>query len=164
VRSRAFRSIHGAAADPDGRRIYISSEAEQALHVVDGKTLQTTKKIPLTGRPNNISIAKRRQPCLRRHRLRAGCGGRDRHEDARAREEHSDEGRDSQRLRHARREARDRGSIAGRLMTVIDQKTDQPLWTLFEQGVRPMAFELNPDGSTRAHLRAVVGFPWLRDR
>src|SRR6185503_18753034 len=49
---------HGAAADPDGRRFYISSEAEQTLHVVDGKTLQTTKKIPLTGRPNNISIAK----------------------------------------------------------------------------------------------------------
>ena len=41
------------------------------------------------------------------------------------------------------------GSIAGRLMTVIDQKTDEPLWTLFEQGVRPMAFELNPDGSTK---------------
>src|SRR5688572_29397336 len=46
---------HGAAADPDGRRFYFSSEAEQTLHVVDGKTLQTTKKIPLTGRPNNIS-------------------------------------------------------------------------------------------------------------
>src|SRR5687767_2072685 len=49
---------HGAAADPDGRRFYFSSEAEQTLHVVDGKTLQTTRKIPLTGRPNNISIAK----------------------------------------------------------------------------------------------------------
>src|SRR4030095_2035489 len=49
---------HGAAADPDGKRFYISSEAEQTLHVVDGKTLQTTKKMPLTGRPNNISIAK----------------------------------------------------------------------------------------------------------
>ena len=42
---------HGAAADPDGRRFYFSSEAEQTLHVVDGKTLQTTKKIPLTRPP-----------------------------------------------------------------------------------------------------------------
>ena len=49
---------HGAAASPDGRWLYFSSEAEQTLHVVDGKTLQTTKKIPLTGRPNNISIGK----------------------------------------------------------------------------------------------------------
>ena len=47
---------HGAAASPDGRQLYFSSEAEQTLHVVDGKTLQTTKKIPLSGRPNNISI------------------------------------------------------------------------------------------------------------
>ena len=42
---------HGAAAAPDGSRLYFSSEAEQTLHVVDGKTLQVTKKIPLTGRP-----------------------------------------------------------------------------------------------------------------
>ena len=41
------------------------------------------------------------------------------------------------------------GSIAGRLMTVIDQKSEEPIWTLFEEGVRPMAFETNPDGSTK---------------
>ena len=34
-------------------------------------------------------------------------------------------------------------------MTVIDQKTEEPVWTLFEEGVRPMAFETNPDGSTK---------------
>ena len=49
---------HGAAASPDGRWLYFSSEAEQTLHVVDGKTLQTTKKIPLSGRPNNMSISR----------------------------------------------------------------------------------------------------------
>src|ERR1051325_9136560 len=49
---------HGAAASPDGKWLYFSSEAEQTLHVVDAKTLQTTKKIPLSGRPNNISIAR----------------------------------------------------------------------------------------------------------
>src|SRR6185503_3310523 len=49
---------HGAAAAPDGSRFYISSEAEQTLHVVDSKTLQTVKKIPLSGRPNNISISR----------------------------------------------------------------------------------------------------------
>ena len=49
---------HGAAASPDGRQLYFSSEAEQTLHVVDAKSLQTTKKIPLTGRPNNISISR----------------------------------------------------------------------------------------------------------
>src|SRR4249920_2111126 len=48
---------HGAAASPDGSRLYFSSEAEQTLHVVDSATLQLTKKIPLSGRPNNISIS-----------------------------------------------------------------------------------------------------------
>src|SRR4029079_13999185 len=41
------------------------------------------------------------------------------------------------------------GSIAGRLMTVIDQKTEEPLWTLFSEGVRPMTLETNADGSTK---------------
>ncbi|HKA78900.1 MAG TPA: hypothetical protein VKD43_02665, partial [Xanthobacteraceae bacterium] len=42
------------------------------------------------------------------------------------------------------------GSIAGKLLTVIDQKTEEPVWTLaFDQGVRPMAFEVNADGSTK---------------
>jgi putative oxidoreductase len=40
VRSKAVPVNHGAAAAPDGSRIYISSEAEQTLHVVDAKTLQ----------------------------------------------------------------------------------------------------------------------------
>ena len=49
---------HGAAAAPDGSRLYFSSEAEIMLEVVDTKTLAVTKKIPLTGRPNNITISK----------------------------------------------------------------------------------------------------------
>src|SRR5262245_38374893 len=49
---------HGAAAAPDGSRLYFSSEAEQSLHVVDGKSLQLIKKIQLSGRPNNMSISR----------------------------------------------------------------------------------------------------------
>ena len=32
------------------------------------------------------------------------------------------------------------GSIAGRKMTVIDAKTNEPSWTLFNEGIRPIAF------------------------
>src|SRR5579864_5697895 len=49
---------HGAAAAPDGSRYYISDEADRSLDVVDQKTLKVTKKIPLSGHPNNISISK----------------------------------------------------------------------------------------------------------
>ena len=53
------------------------------------------------------------------------------------------------------------GSIAGKVMTVIDRKTEQPVWTLFNEGVRPLAFEKNADGSTKrifAQLSDFHGF------
>lgn len=45
---------HGVAIAPDGRRIYITDES----HVVDAKTLKVTKRIPLSGRPNNVAVSK----------------------------------------------------------------------------------------------------------
>src|SRR3954471_19654408 len=48
---------HGAAAAPDGSRFYFSDEAEHTLDVVDGRTLQVTKKIALSGRPNSVAIS-----------------------------------------------------------------------------------------------------------
>src|SRR5436309_1403225 len=49
---------HGAASAPDGGRYYITNEAESTLDVVDSKTLKVSKKIPLTGRPNNVCASK----------------------------------------------------------------------------------------------------------
>jgi len=49
---------HGAAVAPDGSRIYISDEAMSTLDVVDGKTLKVTKRIPLSGHPNNIAVGR----------------------------------------------------------------------------------------------------------
>ena len=49
---------HGAAVAPDGSHYYISNEAESTLDVVDPKTLQVTRNIPLSGHPNNIGISK----------------------------------------------------------------------------------------------------------
>src|SRR5947207_11692011 len=40
---------HGAGVAPDGRRIYVSDEAESSLDVVDGQTLKVVKRIPLSG-------------------------------------------------------------------------------------------------------------------
>jgi YVTN family beta-propeller protein len=49
---------HGAAASPDGSRLYFSSEAKFTLDVVDTSTMEIIEEIPLSGRPNNISIGK----------------------------------------------------------------------------------------------------------
>src|SRR5688572_21201305 len=140
---------HGAAAAPDGSRFYFSSEAEQTLHVVDAKTLQVTKKIPLTGRPNNISISKDGR------RVYVGIvsapGAVDVIDTATLERTKSIATKGGIHNVYVTPDGKHvvAGSIAGRLMTVIDQKTDEPLWTLFEEGVRPIAFEANPDGSTK---------------
>jgi YVTN family beta-propeller protein len=140
---------HGAAAAPDGSRFYFSSEAEQTLHVVDGKSLQVTKKIPLTGRPNNISISKDGR------RVYVGIvsapGAVDVIDTATLERVKSIPTKGGIHNVYVTPDGSQvvAGSIAGRVMTVIDQKTEEPLWTLFEEGVRPMTFETNPDGSTK---------------
>ena len=54
------------------------------------------------------------------------------------------------------------GSIASKTITVIDQKTEEPVWSLtMDLGIRPMAFAANPDGSTKwifVQLSALNGF------
>jgi YVTN family beta-propeller protein len=140
---------HGAAAAPDGGRFYFSSEAEQTLHVVDGKTLQVTKKIPLSGRPNNISISKDGR------RVYVGIvsapGAVDVIDTVTLERVKSIPTKGGIHNVYVTPDGSHvvAGSIAGRLMTVIDQKTEEPVWTLFNVGVRPLAFETNPDGSTK---------------
>jgi YVTN family beta-propeller protein len=140
---------HGAAAAPDGSRFYFSSEAEQTLHVVDGRTLQVTKKIPLTGRPNNISISKDGR------RVYVGIvsapGAVDVIDTGTLEKVKSIPTKGGIHNVYVTPDGTHvvAGSIAGRVMTVIDQRTEEPVWTLFDEGVRPMAFETNPDGSTK---------------
>src|SRR5687767_2433424 len=140
---------HGAAAAPDGSRFYFSSEAEQTLTVVDGKTLQITKKIPLTGRPNNIFISRDGR------RVYVGIvsapGAVDVIDTGTLEKVKSIPTKGGIHNVYVTPDGTQvvAGSIAGRVMTVIDQKTEEPVWTLFEEGVRPIAFETNPDGSTK---------------
>lgn len=140
---------HGAAAAPDGSRYYFSSEAEQTLHVVDGKTLEVTKKIPLTGRPNNISISRDGR------RVYVGIvsapGAVDVIDTTTLERVKSIPTKGGIHNVYVTPDGTHvvAGSIAGRLMTVIDQKTEEPVWTLFSEGVRPIAFETNPDRSTK---------------
>ena len=140
---------HGAAAAPDGSRFYFSSEAEQTLTVVDGKTLQVTKKIPLTGRPNNISISRDGR------RVYVGIvtapGAVDVIDTGTLERVKSIPTKGGIHNVYVTPDGKHvvAGSIAGRVMTVIDQTTEEPLWTLFSEGVRPIAFETNPDGSTK---------------
>src|ERR1700747_2154522 len=52
---KGIEAAHGVTAANDGSRISVSEEADRTLVVVDGKTLQVIKKIPLSGVPNLIA-------------------------------------------------------------------------------------------------------------
>jgi YVTN family beta-propeller protein len=141
---------HGAAAAPDGSRIYVSNEADSTLDVVDARTLRVTSKIPLSGHPNNISVSRDGRRVYIAIRETAGAVDVvDTVELARAKSiPIKGAGHNTYVTPDGRYVIA--GSVAGKTLTVIDQKTEEPVWVKeFDLGVRPMAFETNPDGSTK---------------
>ena len=141
---------HGAAVAPDGRTFYITNEAESTLDVADARTLAVTKHIPLTNHPNNVAISKDGKRVY--VAIVSGPGAVDVIDTTTL-----------TRVKSIRTEGGIHntyvtpdgkfvvaGSIPGRKINVIDQKTEEIVWTLpTEEGVRPMAFDTNPDGSTK---------------
>jgi len=159
---RGIERAHGAAATPDGRRLYVANEADTTVDVVDVTSRSVTKKIPLSGHPNNIAIT----PDGRKVYVAIA--------QAPGAVEVIDTATDETRAvisvhggvhnvyvtpdgAHAVA-----GMIGARNITVIDTATDRPVWTTyFDLGIRPMAFETNPDGSTKriyAQLSNFNGF------
>src|SRR5438093_1874017 len=141
---------HGAAVAPDGRRFYFSDEAEHTLDAVDGKTLTVVKRIPLSGRPNNIAISRDG-----RHvyvSIVSGTGAVDVIDSSSLERVKSIPTHGGVHNTYVTPDGRFiiAGSIAGKSITVIDGATEEPLWSIaFDNGVRPMAFERNADGSTK---------------
>jgi YVTN family beta-propeller protein len=140
---------HGAAASPDGTRIYVSVEGNNSFAIVDVKTLAIIKSIPLSGRPNNITVSKDGKKVYVAIAAQPGAV----------------EVIDTVSMTSIKRIPTNgaehnvyvtpdgkhlvAGSVGGRNLAVIDTATDQTLWSMFDQGVRPITFDTNPDGSTR---------------
>jgi YVTN family beta-propeller protein len=141
---------HGATAAPDGSRIYVSNEADHTLDVVDGKTLKVVKKIALSGRPNNIAIGKDGRRVY--VSINEGTGAVDVIDTASATRAKSIPIKGVVHNTYVTPDGKYvvSGSIAGKSLTVIDAKTEEPVWVHdFDLGVRPMAFSANADGSTK---------------
>ena len=153
---------HGAAAAPDGSRFYISNEGNSSLDIVDAKTLNVVKRVPLTGHPNNISISKDGR------RVYVGIavapGAVDVIDTASQERVKSIPVKGSVHNTYVTPDGKFvvSGSIQSKTITVIDQKTEEPVWSLvMDLGIRPMAFAANPDGSTKwifVQLSALNGF------
>src|ERR1700704_6034998 len=150
---------HGAAVAPDGSRFYITNEAESTLDVADAKTLKVTKHIPLTNHPNNVSVSKDGKRVY--VAIVAGAGGVDVIDTGtltRAKTIRTEGGIHNTYVTPDGKFVV-AGSIPGKKINVIDQKTEEIVWTLpTADGVRPMAFDTNPDGSTKRIFAQLSGF------
>jgi YVTN family beta-propeller protein len=145
---------HGVAAAPDGSRLYFTSEGNASLDVVDSKTLQVIKRIPLTARPNNVAISKDGRQVYAA--IIAAPGAIDVIDTVSLEKVKTIPHEGGVHNVYVTPDNKHivAGSIGGRKLTVYDRETGQKQWSLFEEGVRPMTFEANPDGSTkRAFVR-----------
>src|ERR1700686_1556056 len=150
---------HGAAVAPDGSRYYISNEGERTLDVVDEKTLKVTRKVPLSGHPNNIAISKDGRRVY--VSIAVAPGAVDVVDTASLEKVKTIPVKGAVHNTYVTPDGKYvvSGSIASKTITVIDQKTEEPVWSLvMDLGIRPMAFGTNPDGSTKWIFAQLSGF------
>lgn len=150
---------HGAAAAPDGSHYYISDEGDSTLDVVDQKTLQVTKRIPLSGHPNNISISKDGKRVY--VSIARAPGAVDVIDATSLEKVKSIAVKGAVHNTYVTPDGKwvVAGSIPSKTITVIDQKSETPEWSLtMDLGIRPMAFSTNPDGSTKWIFVQLSGF------
>ena len=150
---------HGVTFSPDGKRVYISNESESIVDVVDRESAKILKKVALSGHPNNLTITKDGGRVLVGIREDPG----------------SVDVIDTKSLERTKSISVDgsvhnvfvtpdgkyavSGSIENKAATVIDLNTEKAAWEIkFDRSVRPMAFEANPDGSTRRIFVQLSGF------
>jgi YVTN family beta-propeller protein len=153
---------HGVTFSPDGTRAYISCESENTLWATDTKTGKLLGKAALSGHPNNIAISKDGRRVF--VGILSGAGAVEVVDTASLKSIKIIAVKGGVHNAYVTRDGKYvvAGSIVGKILTVIDAQTLQPVWELpFEAGVRPIAFETGNDGSTTrlfVQLSAFHGF------
>ena len=139
---------HGVAAAPDGSRIYVSSEADEALKVVDAGTFEIIKSIPLSARPHNISVTPDGSKVY--VGIIAQPGAVNVIDTATLENIKTIPMPGGIHNIYVTPDGRNvvAGSIAGRRMTVLDTATDEEVWAWEGNPIRPMTISKNADGST----------------
>ena len=143
-----IRIPHGVAAAPDGSRLYITDEALHTLDVVDARSLSVVARVPLTGRPNNLTITKDGRKVY--VGIRDEPGGLNIIDTALLRNVKTiPTGGDIHNV-YVTPDGKFvvAGSLAHNVISIVDVVTDDLARTIkMTAGVRPMAFETKPDGS-----------------
>ena len=169
--NKVVQTIEGIEApdsvdiSPDGSRAYITDDFEHTVVVVDTKTGKIIKRVPLSGLANDLVVTKdgrRILVCIRENPPVAAVEIIDTTSLERAKilpmKGYMHDIYTTEDGKYAVA-----GSEGGNFFSVIDLKTEQPVWEVkFETGVHPMAIESNPDGSARRIfvelLKGLYGF------
>jgi len=142
---------HGVTSHPDGSALYFSNEVGSTLDIVPASTLKVAKRIPLSGRPNNVAITPdgRKIYVAIREETNAFVDVIDLSVGKVVKSIKTAGGVHNVYITPDGKHAV-AGMIGARTLSVIDTKSDEIVWSMqFDGGVRPMAFEKAKDGSTQ---------------
>ncbi len=159
---KGIEAAHGIDFAPDGSRVYVSNEVDETLDVIERKSGRTLHKVKLSGHPNNIATTKDGRRVI--VGIADDPGALDIIDTASMElvKSIAVKGRLHNVYVTPDNKCAITGSIRNKMLTVIDLATDQVAWELkLDEGVRPMAIEAGPDGSTRrvyAQLSNLNGF------
>lgn len=150
---------HGVVGAPDGSQIYITNEAMHSLDIVDSRTLRVKRRIPLSGRPNNVAVTSDgKKVYVAIMEMPGAVDIIDVASMSRIKTLPVNGAIHNVYVTPDSKHAV-AGSIHTSTINVIDTRTDEVAWELeMSAGIRPMTFDSNPDGSTRSIFVQLSGF------
>ncbi|HLG56780.1 MAG TPA: hypothetical protein VI485_15690 [Vicinamibacterales bacterium] len=154
-----IRIPHGITSAPDGSRIYISNEALHTLDAVDALSLSVIARVPLSGRPNNVSITRDGRKVY--VGIAQAPGALDVIDTVTMKNVKTVPVKGAIHNVYVTPDGKFAvaGSIAESTISIVDTSTDEMVRTIkMSAGIRPMTFDTNPDGSTRRIFVQLSGF------
>lgn len=151
--------VHGVTSAPDGSKVYLSNESLHTLDVVDTKTLKVTKRIHLSGRPNNVAVSKDGRKVY--VGIAQNPGALDVIDTVSLTNVKSIPVAGSVHNVYVTPDGKYAvsGSVGGATISIVDTASDQMVRTIkMSAGIRPMAFDWNADGSTKNIYVQLTGF------
>ena len=149
LRIKDLEAAHGVIASPDGAFAYFTVEGNSTVAKVDLKTGKIVGEVKLSGHPNNICITNDGK------RVFAGIaqapGAVDVIDTVEMKNIKSIPVKGAVHNVYTSPDGKHVvvGAVGSRMITVVDAFTLEPLWDLqLDKGIRPMAVEKGPDGST----------------